>query len=209
MINHKSVFGVLAAGVAALLLAGCAGTSTPAADTATPATVVSGGPTTVYAAHNAADITFAQQMIPHHQQAVAMAQLAADRATNGEVKQLAARIQRAQDPEITQMQMFLTAWGATAATPTGDPGGMHDMGATMSAMPGIMSDNQMSQLRQATGAQFDRAFLQMMTAHHQGAIQMAQTELAAGQNPDAKALAQRIITAQQGEITQMRTLLGS
>ena len=209
MINHKPVFGVLAAGVAALLLAGCGGTSTPAADTATPATVVSSGPTTVSAAHNAADITFAQQMIPHHQQAVATAQLAADRATNGEVKQLAARIQSAQDPEITQMQAFLTAWGATAAAPTGDPGGMHDMGATMSAMPGTMSDNQMSQLRQATGAPFDRAFLQMMTAHHQGAIQMAQTELAAGQNPDAKALAQKIITAQQGEITQMRALLGS
>lgn len=73
----------------------------------------------------------------------------------------------------------------------------------------MLSDNQMSQLRQATGAPFDRVFLQMMTAHHQGAIQMAQTELAAGQNADAKALAQRIITAQQGEITQMRTLLGS
>lgn len=129
MINHKPVFGVLAAGVAALLLASCAGTSTPAADTATPATVVSGGPTTVSAAHNAADITFAQQMIPHHQQAVAMAQLAADRATNGEVKRLAARIQGGQDPEITQMQAFLTAWGATAAAPTGDMGGMAGMGA--------------------------------------------------------------------------------
>ena len=157
MMNHKPVFGVLAAGVAALLLAGCGGTSTPATDapaTATPATVVSSGPATVSAAHNAADITFAQQMIPHHQQAVAMAQLAADRAANGEVKQLAARIQGAQ-------------------------------------------------------AAFDRAFLQMMTAHHQGAIQMAQTELADGQNPEAKGLAQKIITAQQGEITQMRTLPGS
>jgi uncharacterized protein (DUF305 family) len=209
MINHKPVFGVLAAGVAALLLAGCGGTSTPATDTATPATAASSGPTTVSAAHNAADITFAQQMIPHHQQAVAMAQLAADRAANDEVKQLATRIQGAQDPEITQMQSFLTAWGATAAAPTGDMGGMHDAGGTMSAMPGMLSDNQMSQLRQATGAPFDRAFLQMMTAHHQGAIQMAQTELADGQNPDAKALAQKIITAQQGEITQMRTLLGS
>ena len=206
---------MLAAGVAALLLAGCGGDpSTPATDTATPATatpatVVGSGPTTVSAAHNAADITFAQQMIPHHQQAVAMAQLAADRAANGEVKQFAARIQGAQDPEITQMQAFLTAWAATAATPPGDLGGMHDMGGTMAAMLGMMSDDQMSQRRQATGAAFDRAFLQMMTAHHQGAIQMAQTELADGQNPEANALAQKIITAQQGEITQMRTLLGS
>ena len=102
---------MLAAGVAALLLAGCGGTSTPATDDRHPTPrSVSSGPTTVSAAHNAADITFAQQMIPHHQQAVAMAQLAADRATNGEVKQLAARIQGAQDPEITQMQAFLTAW---------------------------------------------------------------------------------------------------
>lgn len=104
------------------------------------------------AAHNAADITFAQQMIPHHQQAVAMAQPAADRAANGEVKQLAARIQGAQDPEITQMQAFLTAWAATAAAPPGDLGGMHDMGGTMAAMPGMMSDDQMSQLRHATEA---------------------------------------------------------
>ena len=83
------------------------------------------------------------------------------------------------------------------------------MGGSMAAMPGMMSDDQMSRLCQATGAAFDRAFLQMMTAHHQGAIQMAQTELADGQNPEAKALAQKIITAQQGEITQMRTLPGS
>lgn len=206
--NHKPVFGVLAAAVAAVLLAGCGGSPSPSADTASPAPPAASSPTTVSASPNAADITFAQQMIPHHQQAVAMAQLADDRAASAEVKQLAGRIQGAQDPEIAQMQAFLTAWGATAAGPTGDMGGMHDMGGSMSAMPGMMSDNQLNQLREATGATFDRAFLQQMTAHHQGAIQMAEAELADGQNPEAKDLAQKIITAQQGEITQMQNLLG-
>lgn len=87
-------------------------------------------------------------------------------------------------------------------------GGTHEMGSSMAAMPGMMNDNQMNQLRQATGAACDRAFLQMMTAYHQGAIQMAQAHLADGQNPEEMTLAQKIITAQQGEITQMQTLLG-
>ncbi|MCA1694355.1 MAG: DUF305 domain-containing protein, partial [Actinobacteria bacterium] len=74
--------------------------------------------------------------------------------------------------------------------------------------PGMMSGGEMQQLGQATGAAFDRMFLQMMISHHKGAVMMAKGELNSGQNLDARQLAQRIIDAQQREITEMRTLLG-
>jgi uncharacterized protein (DUF305 family) len=215
--SRKSVLGVLVAGVTALLVAGCGGqtATTGAAPSATAPTVS----TAVSSEHNAADVTFAQQMIPHHQQAVAMAKLADSRAGNGQVKQLATRVQAAQDPEIAQMQGFLATWGAPAtggmssmpgmtSTPSDGMGSMPGMdGGT--AMPGMMSNADMTNLGKASGAEFNRMFLQMMTAHHQGAITMAKTELADGINPQAKTLAQNIIAAQQGEITEMSGLLNS
>lgn len=86
-------------------------------------------------------------------------------------------------------------------------------GATSMPTPhgvsGMMTDQQMQQFGQASGTAFDRMFLQMMTDHHNGALDMARTELAAGQNPDAKALAQRIIDAQQAEITEMQHMLST
>jgi len=74
------------------------------------------------------------------------------------------------------------------------------------AMPGMMSAEDMKNLEQAKGAQFDKMWLDMMIKHHQGAIDMAKTELSKGGNADAKALAQKIIDAQQGEITEMQGL---
>ena len=178
--------------------------------------------------HNAADLTFAQMMIVHHQGAIEMADLATDRAANTQVKDLAARIKAAQGPEIEQMQTWLTAWGAamsgsTAASTTSDDGmggmdhgGMSGMGkegemsssaATGMSMPGMMSDAQMQQLTDASGAEFDRLFLEMMIMHHQGAIEMADTEIAEGSNPEALALAESIKTSQTAEIAEMQQLL--
>jgi uncharacterized protein (DUF305 family) len=74
-------------------------------------------------------------------------------------------------------------------------------------MPGMMPSADMAKLTAATGKQFDKLFLQMMIAHHRGAIQMAQAELAHGANPDAKALAARIIKSQQAEINTMQKTL--
>lgn len=74
---------------------------------------------------------------------------------------------------------------------------------------GMMTVEQMTQLGQAAGADFDRLFLQMMLAHHPGPVQMAQTELRDGRSSDATALAQRIIDAQQAEITQMQGLIST
>jgi len=157
-------------------------------------------------AHNQADITFAQGMIPHHAQAIAMSKMAVQRAVSPQVKDLATRIQAAQQPEIDQMSGFLRAWNAPVPSTNNPMGGM--MGQMHGAMPGMMSGGQMHQLGQSSGAAFDRMFLQMMITHHQGAITMAKTELSNGQNPDARQLAQRIIDAQQREITEMQNLLG-
>jgi uncharacterized protein (DUF305 family) len=147
---------------------------------------------------NDADIAFATGMIPHHQQAVEMAELATERTITPEIKSLAARIQAAQQPEIDQMTAWLKAWGAPL------PAGGH---AGHGAMPGMMTDEQMNQLRQAAGSEFERQFIVMMIEHHQGAVEMARTELNSGQNAEAKALAQRIIEDQQAEITKMQGML--
>ena len=79
----------------------------------------------------------------------------------------------------------------------------------MSGMPGMMSRHQLDSLDRASGDSWDRMFLRMMIAHHQGAIEMANVELDDGENPEALALAQRIVEAQQAEIDQMRSMLRS
>jgi uncharacterized protein (DUF305 family) len=144
-------------------------------------------------------------MIPHHQQAVAMANLAQTRAADPKVKQLAAQIKAEQAPEITTMEGWLAAWGQPTTMPSMPSGTMPS--GMPSGMPGMMSSADMAKLTAATGKQFDKLFLQMMIAHHRGAIQMAQAELTHGANPDAKALAARIIKSQQAEINTMQKTL--
>ncbi|MGW4402372.1 DUF305 domain-containing protein [Amycolatopsis nivea] len=177
---------------ASLLLGACGGPESPAAAPSSQA------------GHNAADVTFAQQMIPHHQQALEMAKMVPSRSSNPKVVDLAGRIDRAQDPEIRQMQGWLKTWGA-AATSHSMPGG-HEMSGDH-AMTGMMSDADLKSLDAAKGPAFDRSWLDMMIKHHQGAVEMAKTELAQGADAGAKALAQRIIDAQQAEIAEMQGLL--
>lgn len=192
---------VAAAAVAVSIGAALGGCGTNASPPATSSAVAQ--------AHNQADISFAEGMIPHHAQAVAMSTMAAGRAASPQVKDLAARIQAAQQPEIDQMSGLLRAWNAPVPASDSAQGGMGQMDRGASGgMPGMMSGDQMRQLGQAPGEDFDRMFLQMMIAHHQGAVTMARTELRDGQNPDARQLAQRIIDAQQREITEMQALLG-
>ncbi|WP_460715030.1 DUF305 domain-containing protein [Nocardioides dilutus] len=149
---------------------------------------------------NDADVRFATDMITHHRQAVEMAELAEARAESAQVKDLGAQIKDAQDPEIQQMSAWLTAWGEPIP---GDHGGMDMSGS----MPGMMSTQQMDDLMNASGAEFDQMFLTMMIAHHQGAIEMAQTEQADGLNAGAIALAVQVELAQTEEITTMQALL--
>lgn len=153
-------------------------------------------------AHNDADITFAQEMIPHHGQAVVMADMILTKSDNAAVKTLAEGIKNAQTPEIATLTGWLKGWSATAPNPYEHAGGMSGMNHG-----GMMSTQQMDELMKAQGASADKAFLTHMIEHHRGAVDMAKTQLAKGQNPQAKALAQTIITSQTAEITTMQNLL--
>lgn len=146
----------------------------------------------------AGDVTFAQMMIPHHEQAVEMANLALqDRAkASAEVRQLATDISKAQGPEIETMKAWLSSWGA--------PTGM----SMDHSMPGMMGDDQMKELETATGAAFDRAWLTAMIAHHEGAVTMANDVLATTSNEEVRTLAQAIVDGQKKEIATMKDLLG-
>ena len=161
---------------------------------------------------NDADVTFAQGMIPHHEQAVEMAQMAEERAQSPDVKQLAADIEAAQAPEIEQLTTWLEAWGEEVPGSSGDDGGMSGMdhgGDSMDMGEGMMSSDDMAMLSDAKGAEFDRMFLEMMTEHHQGAVEMAETEVADGEHPDAIRMAEDIIATQEAEIEEMKKLLAS
>lgn len=159
------------------------------------------------AAHNDADVAFAQGMIPHHEQAVQMSDMALKQAGSPKVKDLATRIKEAQGPEIAQMKGWLQDWNQPMPPAMGGMSGSSGMQMPGMQMPGMMSDADMGQLEKLSGAAFDKAFLQGMIGHHEGAVTMAKEEQAKGQFPEAKALAARIIDAQQAEITEMKGLL--
>lgn len=148
------------------------------------------------AEHNEADVAFAQGMIPHHRQAIEMSDMALGQAGSAEVKDLANRIRAAQEPEITKMTSWLEGWGQPVQP---------EHGGHMES--GMLSEAEMAQLRQASGPEFDRLFLEGMVRHHEGAVSMSQEELNKGQFPEAKELARQIIAAQQAEIDEMRRLL--
>ena len=194
-----------------LALSACGGEAdsagSPSADSSSalsPTNSASKSAATSDLTHNDADAVFAAAMMPHHQQAVEMAALAADRASSAEVKDLATRIRAAQGPEITAMNGWLKQWGAAMPTESGMDSmeGMHDLPGG-----GMMSGQGMEALELATGKEFDVAFLTGMLAHHQGAVEMANTELSAGKDPATKALAQSIVTSQSQEISEIQTLL--
>ena len=186
--------------LAAFGLAGCSSGTTDATSTPTASASVAAS------TGSATDIAFAQSMIPHHQQAVQMADLAlaSGAQASPEVTALAEQIKQAQDPEIAQMTGWLQGWGAPTAMPNMDQGG-HNMGGMTVA--GMVTQQQMDQLMSARGKDFDTMWLQMMIEHHQGAISMADQVKANSSNPQVTAMADQIISAQQAEIATMQELL--
>ncbi|WP_405515455.1 DUF305 domain-containing protein [Streptomyces canus] len=157
-------------------------------------------------AHNAQDVSFAQGMIPHHQQAIEMAELADGRAASTQVKDLAARVEKAQGPEITTMTGWLKSWDEKV--PESMPGMDHSGMDGMAGMAGMMDSADMGKLKKASGKDFDSMFLTMMVEHHEGAVEMATTEKAKGEDKAATAMAGDIVTAQNAEISEMKKLLG-
>ncbi|MGW0916962.1 DUF305 domain-containing protein [Streptomyces sp. NPDC002784] len=191
---------VAAAASAALVLAACGGNDSGSAHNGHNAASPSASAPAQQGDHNTADTAFAKGMIPHHRQAIEMADLAATRAESADVKKLAEEIKKAQDPEIKTLSGWLSSWGEQVpAEDEGHEG--HDMS-------GMMTPEEMKQLESASGKAFDTAFLTMMVKHHEGAVAMAKTEQAKGTYQPAKDMAGQIITSQSAEIARMNTLLG-
>ena len=208
----KRTTTLIAAGLATAVLGACGGGSDPAAPpAAATAGATSPGASTPSATtapstqHNDADVMFAQMMIQHHRQAIEMAKLAEGRAASSEVMKLAAAIEAAQGPEIRTMTTWLTTWGEEVPEES-MPGMEH---GSDGGMPGMMSEADMMALKALSGSRFDKSWLTMMVAHHQGAILMAQKQQKDGENPDAVALAKKIQSDQAAEITTMKGLLGT
>ncbi|MGB3674039.1 MAG: DUF305 domain-containing protein [Candidatus Nanopelagicales bacterium] len=189
------------------MTAGCSSSSSPT-PTSSSATVLNG--------YNSQDVTFLVDMVAHHQQAIDMAEMVPSHTNNAQVKALATKIEAAQGPEIAQMNAWLAEWNETPEMGSESSGNGHNMsgmdhGGSMSSAnpmgPGMMSAAQMADLESKSGAEFDRMWLTMMIAHHEGAVTMSEQELAQGENAQVKALAQEIINAQAKEIAEMQEML--
>ena len=188
---------ILLSGFTALaLLAGCGGSSV--ADVADK--VVDTAKDAI--GFNDSDVMFSQMMIPHHEQAIEMSDIALDPTVGASnaVKELAARIKAAQDPEITKMKTFLTTWKERLT-----PDSSMDHSDMMS---GMLSADDIKKLSSLRGVEFDRAWMTGMIAHHEGAIEMAKDVLEDGTNSAVRTLATAITTAQDSEILEMKKLLG-
>lgn len=199
MFTARTTLTAATALVAALTLAGCTATQQNETENAPAA---SASPT-AEAVFNDADVTFAQMMIPHHEQAIEMSDSLLEKdGVDEQVRELAQQIKDAQQPEIDQMKDWLDQWGADES--------MGEMGHDMGDMgDGMMSEEDMGRLDDATGAEASSLFLEQMIMHHEGAIEMAEVEVENGENPDAVALAERIIEDQTNEIAEMQDLLAA
>ncbi|WP_434594111.1 DUF305 domain-containing protein [Streptomyces sp. A5-4] len=204
--RRLAAVGIVAAG--ALLLSACGSDDDmngmdQGSKSASPTASQEAGANPAPGAFNDADVIFAQGMIPHHQQAVEMAQLADGRASDAEVKTLAGAIEKAQDPEIKTMQSWLKAWDKPGAADESMPGMDHGSGG----MDGMMSEKDMKDLTASKGTDFDKKFAQMMIEHHTGAITMAEGEQKNGSNATAKKLAGEIVKTQTAEVGQLNKIL--
>ena len=202
--NRTRIVLILVTPALALALSACGGnqsSSTGAAAGQSSAAADGSSAAALAVGFNQQDTTFASNMIQHHGQAVQMADLVASRSTDQKVIDLAAKIKAAQSPEIATMNGWMKSWGMPEVE---NMSGM-DMGGSM---PGMMSASELADLAAAKGAEFDRMFLTMMVAHHQGAITMAEGQVTQGKNADAKALAGKVVADQTAEIAQIRGMLG-
>ncbi|MFT3876179.1 MAG: DUF305 domain-containing protein [Propioniciclava sp.] len=179
--------------VTAIVLAGCSGapaTSTPAGSPAASAAAT--------VAASPADVTFAQQMIGHHEQAVQMSDILLGKpGLSTEIKELATAIKDAQQPEIDRMRGWLKEWGQPEV-------GAH---AAHDPSHGMLDAAGLKALQDADTLAATKLFLEGMIAHHEGAVAMAESVLATGSDPRVKQLAEDVVRTQKTEITLMQELL--
>ncbi len=186
----------------ALVLTGCSAASEPATSPSTSSSPTENSAGSAGATDfNQDDVMLAMNMIAHHQQAIEMSDtLLAKSGVDERVADLAERIRAAQLPEIARMNAMLEAWGET-------PGDMEGMDHGSGTGGGMMSESDMELLEEAPGPEASRLFVEQMIVHHDGAVEMAEAEVAAGENAGAVELAERIINDQTSEIAEMEALL--
>lgn len=192
MLHHhlKQLARSIAVALTLVLLASC---STDTATTEGPGAESNQSETATYLSNS--DVMFLQMMIPHHEQAVEISNLALSKSSNTELLALAQRISEEQDAEIEMMRGWLQAAGED-----------EEMGHAMHGMDGMLSDDALSQLEQAEGSAFDRAWLNGMIEHHDGAIEMAEMIVDA-RDERLRAFGERIIAAQSAEIDEMKSIV--
>ena len=156
------------------------------------------------AAHNAADVAFARNMLPHHQQGVELAAMVSARTANPDLRVIAAHIGADQQAEIQTLNLLLAQWHEQAHPDGGGHAGDEGM-----PMMGMVDQATINQLQSLDGAAFDTLWAKSMISHHQGAVMMAQDEIAHGQSVDAVHVAALIVEAQQREIAAMTHLISA
>ncbi len=149
--------------------------------------------------HNEEDVAFVQAMIPHHEQAIHMSELADEHANSPDVKKLASTIKTKQEEEIKTMETLLHEWGQKEEGGHGGHGGAQH--------PGMLSEQQLKELEHTEGVAFDRLFLKNMIEHHEGAVHLAEEAEHKGENKEVKKLAAEIKRGQEHEISDMEEML--
>jgi len=155
--------------------------------------------------YSPADVKFMSDMIPHHHQALQMAELVPDRTNNPELIDIAGRINRSQGDEIVFMQQWLRERGERVPDPAA-----HEAMHTSLTMAGMATPEQMAQLAASEATDFDRLFLQLMIAHHEGAVKMVQElleEPGSAFDPVLFEFTSDVTNDQTAEIERMNALL--
>ncbi len=155
---------------------------------------------------NEADVEYMTMMIPHHQQAKVMTDLVPGKTANEQIRAIAGRISVAQDGEVAMMRTWLSDRGKPVPGEGHSGHEGHGGGHDHALMPGMATEAQLSELRAAGGPAFEKMFLDLMIAHHQGALTMAEAQLGKGVEIKAQEMAQEVITGQSAEIERMKTL---
>ncbi|NUT22698.1 MAG: DUF305 domain-containing protein [Hamadaea sp.] len=174
----------------------------------TPTTPSATAATKQNPADDSPEAGFARDMSTHHAQAVEMSMIAAARATDPEVRQLGYDIALTQENQIGQMQTWLTFWGLNPTSDQPAMAWMPDGQASVKngLMPGMASQAEVQELRDAKGKQVDILFLKLILTHHLGGIHMVDGLLAASKNPEVVSLAENMKAGQQNELTVIQNL---
>lgn len=170
--------------------------------------------------HSDQDVAFATDMVQHHAQALSMVDLTLERPLDPEVAALAEQVREAQAPEIELMTDWLVDWDeevpATMRDHSNAGHGDHSAAEALegmgedggSGMPGMLTAEQLAALEDAGDSEFEDLWLELMIAHHEGAVEMAEQQAAEGTYRPAVELAEDVVASQTAEIEQMRALRG-